>query len=81
MRWRCDFNTVNSAATLSKKDQSLTYEQALRELQGIVAQLQEESSNIDELSERVRRAAALVKYCREKLRSTEEVVQQLLEEE
>ncbi len=66
---------------MSNKDQSLTYEQALRELQGIVAQLQEESSNIDELSERVRRAAALVKYCREKLRSTEEVVQQLLEEE
>ena len=65
---------------MSNKDQSLSYEQALRELQGIVALLQEESSNIDELSERVRRAAALVKYCREKLRSTEEVVQQLLEE-
>jgi exodeoxyribonuclease VII small subunit len=66
---------------MNNTDQSLTYDQALRELQGIVDLLQEESSNIDELSQRVRRAAALVKYCREKLRSTEDAVQQLLQAE
>ncbi|MCB0597176.1 MAG: exodeoxyribonuclease VII small subunit [Lewinellaceae bacterium] len=57
----------------------LTYEEALQELQQIVAQLQEDAVSVDELSEKVKRAAELIAYCREKLRKTEESLEGLLE--
>ena len=56
-----------------------TYEEALQELQQIVAQLQEDAVSVDELSEKVKRAAELIAYCREKLRKTEESLEGLLE--
>ena len=49
-----------------------SYEEALQELQQIVTQLQEDAISVDELSEKVQRAAELIAYCREKLRTTEE---------
>ena len=57
----------------------LTYEEALQELQQIVAQLQEDTVSVDELSEKVKRAAELIAYCREKLRTTEENLEGLFE--
>ena len=57
---------------MAKKKSSIdSYENAMKELQMIVDQLQEESIGIDELSEKVKRAADLIKYCKEKLRSTD----------
>ena len=57
---------------MAKKKSSIdSYENAMKELQMIVDQLQEESISIDELSEKVKRAADLIKYCKEKLRSTD----------
>lgn len=50
---------------------NLTYEEAIQELQETVTQLQENEVNIDELSAKVKRAAQLIAYCREKLRATE----------
>ncbi|MCB9298883.1 MAG: exodeoxyribonuclease VII small subunit [Lewinellaceae bacterium] len=57
----------------------LTYEEAMQELQQIVAQLQEDAVSVDELSDKVKRAAELIAYCREKLRTTEESLEGLLE--
>jgi len=57
----------------------ISYEDAIKELQETVAQLQEDEVSIDELSEKVKRAAALIAYCREKLRSTEEEIGGLFE--
>ena len=57
----------------------LTYEEALQELQQIVVQLQEDAASVDELSEKVQRAAELIAYCREKLRTTEENLEGLFE--
>lgn len=60
---------------MKKKDKPIvSYEAAMTELKEIVAQFQEEAVSIDELSEQVKRAAALIQYCREKLRATEEEV-------
>lgn len=59
----------------------LTYEQALAELQAIVADLQEDAIGIEQLSDRMQRAAELIQYCREKLRKTEEDLERLFEEE
>lgn len=57
----------------------LAYEEAMQELQQIVAQLQENAVSVDELSDKVKRAAELIAYCREKLRTTEESLEGLLE--
>jgi len=52
-----------------------TYTQAMQRLEAILAQLEEGSASVDTLSELVKEAAALVAFCREKLRTTEEEVQ------
>jgi exodeoxyribonuclease VII small subunit len=64
---------------MTKQKTKLTYESALKELQGIVTQLQEEAVSMDDLSEKVSRAAELLNFCREKLRETEEKVEGLFE--
>ncbi len=64
---------------MTKQKSKLTYETALQELQQIVADLQEEAIGMDDLSEKVNRAAELLQFCREKLRETEGKVQGLFE--
>jgi exodeoxyribonuclease VII small subunit len=58
-------------------EESLTYETAWFELQGLVAELQNGSVSIDHLSAKIERAAELVKFCREKLRTTEASLEKL----
>ncbi|OYT15710.1 MAG: exodeoxyribonuclease VII small subunit [Bacteroidetes bacterium 4572_77] len=60
---------------MSKK---ITYESALNELQNIVAEIEGEEIGIDELSKKVKRAAELLKTCQQKLRQTEEDVNEIL---
>ncbi len=57
-----------------------TYEAAIKELQEIVASLQEGTTSIDELSAKAKRASELIDFCRKKLRQTEKDLDQLLEE-
>lgn len=52
----------------------LSYEAAVKELQEIINELQAEIVSIDELSNKVKRAAELIKYCKEKLRTTEKEI-------
>ncbi len=59
----------------------LTYAYALQEVQTIVQSLQEGQIGIDELSEQLSRAAELIKFCREKLRQTEQEVDGLFASE
>ena len=54
-----------------------TYESAWTELQKIVNDLQGGSVGIDELTAKIDRAAELVRFCRERLRSTEDAVGRL----
>jgi len=63
-----------------KKSDQPTYEEAMEELKTIVQQLQEGTVSIDDLSEQSKRAATLIKYCREKLRNTETELKGLFEE-
>ena len=58
----------------------MTYESAVTELQTIVNAMQEETVSIDQLSDKARRAAELIKFCKEKLRNTEKVVDSLFED-
>lgn len=49
----------------------LTYAQAITELEAILKQMEADGSSIDELARDVERAAALITFCRERLRATE----------
>lgn len=56
------------------------YSAALEELQTIVAEIEDGQISVDELSEKVKRAAVLIKICKSKLTSTEEDVAKILKD-
>jgi exodeoxyribonuclease VII small subunit len=55
-----------------------SYTEAFEELQQIVSEIEEGQISVDELSEKVKRAALLINICKTKLNSTEEDVNQIL---
>ena len=57
-----------------------SYTDAFDELQIIVNEIEEGEISVDELSEKVKRAAELIRICKTKLTSTEENVNQILKE-
>jgi exodeoxyribonuclease VII small subunit len=58
----------------------LTYKEAARELEEIVSEIESESIEVDVLAEKVKRAAFLIKTCKEKLYSTDMEVRKVLSE-
>jgi exodeoxyribonuclease VII small subunit len=56
------------------------YTQAFEELQAIVAEIEDGAISVDKLSEKVKRAALLIKICKNKLTATEEDVNKILKE-
>lgn len=60
-----------------KTNEINTYQSAWDELQQIVQALQDGEIGVDDLSAQIERAAELVKFCRERLRNTEEAVSRL----
>ena len=57
-----------------------TYTDAFDELQSIVSEIEQGEISVDELSEKVKRAAFLIAICKRKLISTEEDVDRILRE-
>lgn len=62
------------------KEKQATYQMAFTELEKIVREIEQEAISVDDLAEKVKRASVLIKICREKLKSTQEDVQQILKE-
>lgn len=60
--------------------EEIKYTEAFEELQNIVSEIEQGEISVDELSEKVKRAAFLIKICQDKLSSTEENVNQILKE-
>jgi exodeoxyribonuclease VII small subunit len=58
----------------------LNYTDAFNELQQIVRDMEDGEITVDELSLKVKRAAELIKICKQKLTSTEEDVNLILKE-
>lgn len=56
------------------------YTEAYEELQNIISEIEDGQIGVDELSEKVKRAATLIKICKQKLSSTEEDVNKILKE-
>lgn len=59
----------------------MSYDKAIRRIEEIVAILESGEKGMDELSELVKEAAALVKICKKKLKSTESEISKALEED
>lgn len=61
------------------KNPPKSYEAAMKELEELVTDLQSDMVNIDQLAEKSKRAAALIKWCKDKLRSTEKEVEKIFD--
>lgn len=59
--------------------EDLSYTKAMQELESIVAKMQSDNCDIDSLANYTKRAAELIKYCREKLFTTDEEVKKCIE--
>ena len=59
-------------------NEELTYESAFTELEAIMQDLQEDKISVDELTAKVKRAAELIAFCNDMLRSTEAEVSKIV---
>ncbi len=58
----------------------VNYTEAFEELQAIVSEIEQGEISVDELSEKVKRAAMLIKLCKSKLTTTEADVSRILKD-
>ena len=62
-------------------EKKINYEAALEELQEIVNKMENDEFDIDQLSEKLKRAQTLIKLCRDKLTKTDAEIKKLLDKE
>ena len=58
--------------------EELKYEQAFAELQTIVRRMENDEMDIDQMSEQLKRAQELIKFCKDKLTKTDEEIKKIL---
>jgi exodeoxyribonuclease VII small subunit len=54
--------------------EKLTYTEAKKELEAIVAAIESGELDVDALTEKVKRASELIAFCKEKLKKTDEEI-------
>lgn len=59
----------------------MKYEEAIKELEAIVSQIENNELDIDQLAVRLKEAQKLIKLCKEKLYKTDEKIKALLSDE
>lgn len=59
-------------------EEKLNYKEAMAEIESIVAMLEENKLDVDELSAKVKRVSQLIAFCKSKLHDTEEEVKNIL---
>lgn len=60
--------------------ENLKYDEAMSELEELVRDMEYGEISVDELSEKIKRSAYLIRHCKSKLKSTEEDVDSILKE-
>lgn len=60
------------------EEKKLTYKEAMTEIENIVAKLEDNQLDVDELSANVKRISELIVFCKSKLHDTEEEVDKIL---
>jgi exodeoxyribonuclease VII small subunit len=58
----------------------LSYKDALTEIEEILEKLENEELDVDKLTESIKRVSFLLKFCKEKLTTTEGEVQKLIDD-
>ncbi len=58
----------------------MKYEEAIKELETIVSQIEKNELDIDELTVRLKEAQQLIKLCKDKLYKTDEKIKAMLNE-
>ncbi|MDD4602435.1 MAG: exodeoxyribonuclease VII small subunit [Bacteroidales bacterium] len=61
-------------------NETISYTETFKELQSLVNDIESGEISVDQLSEKVKRAAQLIKICKDLLTSTETDVNQILKE-
>ena len=59
---------------------ALTYEEAYEELKEIAADIESEAVSVDVLAEKLKRASFLLEFCKAKLKSTEQEVNNIIQQ-
>ncbi len=57
-----------------------TYRDAIIEIEDILASIENDELDLDELAEKVQRVSSLLKYCKDKLFKTQEEVEKILKD-
>ena len=57
-----------------------SYKDAIEEIETIVEEIENEAVDVDILAEKVKRATYLIKYCKSKLRKTDDEIKKVLKE-
>ena len=60
---------------------NIKYEEAVSQLEEIVEKMENDELDIDQLSDQLKRAKALVKICKDKLTKTDDEIKKLLDED
>jgi len=60
--------------------EEITYKEALHEIEESVNRIESEDVDVDELSTLVKRVSFLLKFCKEKLYSTEKEIDEILKQ-
>ena len=58
----------------------IKYNEAIAEIENILRQIENEDLDVDDLSEKVKRAYFLLKFCKEKLHSTEQDIEKIMKD-
>ena len=59
-------------------EQTLKYEAAIAELQNIVRKMENDELDIDQMTEQLKRAQELIKFCKDKLIKTDGEIKKIL---
>lgn len=62
---------------MAKKEK--TYGEAIEELQSILDKLESENMDVDELTEEIKKASALIKFCKGKLFKADAEIKKIIE--
>jgi len=68
------------AARKSKPDAPASFVEARERLDAILEELEQDAGDVDKLATRIREAAELLRFCRERLSSARQEVQQVVAE-
>ena len=59
---------------------NISYAEAIKQIEEILKKIESEELDVDELSEKVKKAADLLKLCKMKLHETDEEIRKILDE-